>query len=85
VFSVVALSVLLWAVPLWFALTWAVFCTGYKAFGPGAGIGYAVLVLVLTVFFGAGVYAVPLMVRADIRQLIDQSLGGEKGLPTIIK
>ncbi len=34
-----------------------------------AGLGYAVLAVVLTFFFGVGVFVIPLMVRADIRRL----------------
>jgi len=74
---VVSLAVLLWAVPLWLALVGAVFRTGQRAFGLRAGVGYAVLTLVLTFLFGLGVFTVPLMVRADIQRLLGGALPDE--------
>jgi hypothetical protein len=68
--GIVSLAVLLWAVPLWLVLVGAIFRSGRRAFGPRAGLGYAALAVVLTVFFGLGVFAVPLMVRADIQRLL---------------
>lgn len=67
--GLVSLVVLFWAVPLWIILVGAVFRTGQRAFGAGAGLVYAVLTVVLMVLFGAGVFVIPLMVRADIRRL----------------
>jgi hypothetical protein len=69
-FEVVAVLVLLWAVPLWLALTAAVIRTPQRAFGTRAGLGYAALLLASTPLFGAGVFAVLLLVRADLRRLL---------------
>src|ERR1700722_15862213 len=67
--GVASLAVLLWAVPLWLILVGAIFRTGQTAFGVPAGLGYAVLAVVLTFCFGVGVFIIPPMVRADIRRL----------------
>ena len=63
----------LWAVPLWLVLFGTIYWTGHKAFGPGAGLGYTIMAFVLTFFFGLGVFSIPLMVRSDIRLLLDEN------------
>jgi hypothetical protein len=71
--SLVGLAALLWAGPLWLILVAAVFRTGQRAFDARAGLGYAALAVVLTLFYGLGVFVVPLMVRADVQRLLDGS------------
>jgi hypothetical protein len=72
--GLVSLAVLLWAVPLWLILLWTVFQTGRRAFGPRAGLAYAALAVVLMFLFGLGVFAVPLIVRADVQRLLGSPL-----------
>src|SRR5262245_61554307 len=70
VLGLIELALLLWAVPFWLILIGAIFRTGQIAFGFPAGFAYAALALVLTFFFGIGVFVVPLMLRADVRRLL---------------
>jgi hypothetical protein len=69
--GLVSVVVLLWGVPLWLMLVGAVFQAGQRAFGSRAGLGYAAMTVVLTFLFGLGVFAVPVMVRADVQRLLD--------------